>query len=104
MKDERVLVSANITVLSRRYEMRVPLEFEEYIRKAETLIAKKINSLNKEYKNRDVQDKLSMILLDISMRFFECQKLALSHNTEIEEIDRELGFYLEKQGSLDNIE
>jgi cell division protein ZapA (FtsZ GTPase activity inhibitor) len=104
MNDDRVFVSANITIVSRRYEMNVPLEIEEYVRKAESLIEKKISSLNKEYKDRDIQDKLSIVLLDIATRFLEYQRHSLSYNDEIEKIDRELGFYLEKQGSLDNIE
>ncbi|MDR2027603.1 MAG: cell division protein ZapA [Prevotellaceae bacterium] len=105
MNGERVMVSANITIASRVYMMSVPSEVEEYIRKAERLIEEKLYSLDKEYNDRDIQDKLSVILLNVTTRFLEYQAHSDIRNAEINEIDRKLGFYLEKQqGSLDNIE
>ncbi|MDR1129648.1 MAG: cell division protein ZapA [Prevotellaceae bacterium] len=97
-------VSANIEVAGRIYRLRINAENEEYLRKAENLIKVEISRLNVEYHNRDTQDKLSIILLNIAARLIECQELSEVHCREIEKIDRELGIYLERQGSLDNIE
>ncbi|MDR1340363.1 MAG: cell division protein ZapA [Prevotellaceae bacterium] len=97
-------ISANIEIAGRLYRFRINVENEEYLRKSESLIKAEISILNVKYHNRDMQDKLSIILLNIAARLIECQKLNDIHYTEIEDIDRELGIYLEKQGSLDNIE
>jgi cell division protein ZapA (FtsZ GTPase activity inhibitor) len=97
-------VPANIDIAGRVYQIDVKVENEEYLRKAESLIKAEISKLNDGYFNRDIQDKLSVILINTAAQLIECRKLNEVHCTEIEKIDRELGIYLEKQGSLDNIE
>jgi cell division protein ZapA (FtsZ GTPase activity inhibitor) len=96
-------VPANIDIAGRLYRIDVNVENEEYLRKAESLIKAEISKLNDGYFNRDIQDKLSVILLNTAAQLIECRKLREAHCAEIERIDRELGIYLEKQGSLDNM-
>ncbi|MDR0385956.1 MAG: cell division protein ZapA [Prevotellaceae bacterium] len=96
-------VAANIIIAGRSYPLRVAAEDEEILKKAEVYIRNKMESYNK-YSGRDKQDILAIVLLNVTATLLEHQALNDSRRSEIEKIDRELGVYLEKQGSLDNIE
>jgi cell division protein ZapA (FtsZ GTPase activity inhibitor) len=95
---------ANITVADRKYPMNVSVKTEEHLRQAESLIKTMISRLNEDYNYRDIQDKLSIVLINIATQLINCQALNNSRNSTIENIDRKLGLYLEEKGSLDNIE
>jgi cell division protein ZapA len=96
-------VAANIFIAGRSYPMRVPTENEEILKKAEAFIRKKLEYYDK-YSDKDKQDILAIMLLNITAELLEYKKLNDSRRSKVEKIDRELGIYLEKQGSLDNIE
>jgi hypothetical protein len=96
----RPVVTANLTVANRTYPMKVPDFDETYYRRAESLIMDEMSYLSKDYNDRDVQDKLAVILLNLTAYLLKSE----AHLTDFENIDRELGFYLEQKGSLDNIE
>jgi cell division protein ZapA (FtsZ GTPase activity inhibitor) len=96
-------VSANIVIAGRIYPMKVSVESEEGLREAERLIRNEMNVLS-IYKDQDIEDRLSVTLLTIAVRLIESQKQNKIHCSEIEKIDRKLGIYLERQGSLDDIE
>jgi hypothetical protein len=95
-------IAANITIAGRIYPLRIDPKKEEILRKAEILIKENMEYYS-EYSDRDKQDILAIVLLHTTGRLIECQRLNESRCSEIEKIDNELGVYLEKQGSLDNI-
>ncbi|MDR1583146.1 MAG: cell division protein ZapA [Prevotellaceae bacterium] len=96
-------VTANINIAGRIYPMSVEAKEEEIFKKAEALIKDKVGDYDK-YPDKDMQDVLAIILFNVTAQLLEYQKLNDSRCSEIEKIDRDLGIYLEKQGSLDNIE
>jgi cell division protein ZapA (FtsZ GTPase activity inhibitor) len=96
-------VTANIIIAGRIYPMRIPAEDEEILKKAEVFIRGKMEYYDK-YSDKDREDRLAVALLNITAELLEYRKLNESRRFKIERIDRELGIYLEKQGSLDNIE
>jgi cell division protein ZapA len=98
-------VKANITIAERIYRMKVAVEEEGYIRKAEKLVKSELDKYNR-FTTPDIQDKLSVALLNIAVQLVKTQRLSTDKplRSEVENIDRELGVYLEKQGSLDDIE
>jgi cell division protein ZapA (FtsZ GTPase activity inhibitor) len=96
-------VAANIIIAGRSYPMRIAAEDEKILKDAEAFIKKKMR-LGDRYPSIDKQDILAVILLNVVMQMLEYQELNDSRWSEIEKIDRNLGVYLDKQGSLDNIE
>jgi cell division protein ZapA (FtsZ GTPase activity inhibitor) len=96
-------VSANIVIAGRIYPLKVDAENEKSLKDAECLIRNEMSELNR-YGNQDIQAILSITLLTIATRLIKCQEQNKIYCAEIERIDRKLGIYLEKQGSLDNIE
>ncbi|MDR1886877.1 MAG: cell division protein ZapA [Prevotellaceae bacterium] len=96
-------VAANINIAGRIYQMRVAATDEEILRKAEALIKNGMRYYD-IFPDKDTQDRLAVMLLNMTARLLEYQKLNDSCRSEIERIDRELGVYLDEQGSLDNME
>jgi cell division protein ZapA (FtsZ GTPase activity inhibitor) len=101
-EDENILVAINMFIANRQYKVDTPPGDEQYVRNAVTFIEDKIKLL-RTFHNKDMQDKLSVILLNIAAHLLETRTRNNIRNAEIEKIDRELGIYLEKC-SLDNIE
>jgi hypothetical protein len=96
-------VAANIIIAGRIYPVRVAAKDEEILKKAEVFIRDKIGYYDK-YPDKEKQDVLAIVLLNVTTKLLECQKLNNSRRSEIEKIDSKLGVYLDEQGSLDNIE
>jgi cell division protein ZapA (FtsZ GTPase activity inhibitor) len=97
-------VVANIIIAGRSYRMRIAAEYEEILRNAEIFIKNRMEYYYNEYSDKDTQDRLAIVLLNVTGKLLEYQKLNDIQRSEIEEIDRKLGVYLEKQGSFDNVE
>jgi cell division protein ZapA (FtsZ GTPase activity inhibitor) len=97
-------VVANIIIAGRRYRMRIAAEDEEIFKSAEVFIKNRMEYYYKEHPNQEMQDRLAMALLNVTGKLLEIQKSNCSWRSKMEELDRTLGVYLEKQGSLDNIE
>jgi hypothetical protein len=95
----------NITIAEKRYSFRLTEEDEEFYRKAEKMINAHIGRYEK-YSNAHPQDKMLLTILHFALEFIRVNRLnndkTLLH--EVERLDSELGNYLERQGSLDNIE
>ncbi|MDR0726253.1 MAG: cell division protein ZapA [Prevotellaceae bacterium] len=100
--DDKVV--ANIIIAGRSYRMRIAAEDEEILRNAEVFIKNRMEYYYNEHSDKDTQDRLAIALLNVTGKLLENQKLNDLRRSEIEKIDRKLGVYLEKQGSLDNIE
>ncbi|MDR3246947.1 MAG: cell division protein ZapA [Prevotellaceae bacterium] len=98
-------VNANIIIAGKIYRMRVTVEDEGNIRKAEKLIKAELDKY-RQFKSPGILEELSVALLNIAVRLVEAQTLSVNKplRSEVENIDRELGVYLEKQCSLDDIE
>ncbi|MDR1593035.1 MAG: cell division protein ZapA [Prevotellaceae bacterium] len=96
-------VAANITVAGKIYPMRIAAEDEEILKKAEAFIRNKMDEYSK-YSDIDREDILAVVLLNVTANLLEFQQLNDSRRLTVEKIDRELGIYLEQQGSLENIE
>jgi cell division protein ZapA len=97
-------VTANITIAGKIYPVRIEVEDEERFKKAEAFIRDRIMDRNRKHSHVERQDILAIELLNITAKLFECQELNDNRRSVIEKIDREVGIYLEKQCSLDNIE
>jgi hypothetical protein len=97
-------VAANIMIAGKLYRFEIEMEDEEIYRKAESSIQNRIAEYNREYSHIERQDILAIMLLHVTAGLLEYKMLNNIRRSTIEKIDRELGVYLEKQGSLDNIE
>ncbi|MDR2286251.1 MAG: cell division protein ZapA [Prevotellaceae bacterium] len=98
-------VAANIMIAGKIYPMRIDVEDEEIFKKAEASIQNRIaERYNDEYSHIERQDILAITLLNVTAELLEYKELNNKRRYTIEKIDRELGVYLEKQCSLDNIE
>jgi cell division protein ZapA (FtsZ GTPase activity inhibitor) len=97
-------VAANIVIAGRSYRMRIAAEEEEILKKSEAFIKDKMKYYGGKYSDKDMQDRLAIVLLNITGELLEYKQLNDKRHSEIEKISRKLGVYLEKQGSLDNIE
>jgi cell division protein ZapA (FtsZ GTPase activity inhibitor) len=97
-------VAANIFIAGKGYPMKVPPEGEEILRQAEAFVKNKLAEYCIKYPDQDKRDILAVALVNVAAQLFEYKKLNDSRQSDIEKIDRKLGVYLEKQGSLDNIE
>jgi replicative DNA helicase len=95
-------VAANIMIAGRSYRLGISPENELIFKRAEKFIKETMRDY--DYPDKEKQDILAVTLLDVTVKLLEYQKLNDSRRLEIEKIDRKLGVYLEKQGSLDNIE
>ena len=62
--EEKIRIQINIA--GRQYPMKVAFENESYVRKAAKLIEEKINTTEKKYAITDMQDILSLILIEIA--------------------------------------
>jgi cell division protein ZapA (FtsZ GTPase activity inhibitor) len=96
-------VAANIFIAGRRYQMRIAAEDEAILKNAEVFIKNKMEYYT-EYSDKERQDVLAIVLLNVTGELLEYKRLNDSRRLEIEKIDHKLGVYLEEQGSLDNIE
>jgi hypothetical protein len=103
MDDKKV--SAVIKIADRKYPMMVARESEKKFRDAEKLI--KVEMDKYVVFDKDMLDKLSMVLLRLAIQLLDYKKLSDDKplRSEVERIDHKLGIYLERQqGSLENIE
>jgi cell division protein ZapA len=83
--------SIQINIADRSYPLRIPAADEEKIRAAAKIINEKTSLYRKRYANRDIQDALSMALLQFVIRLIEAEQ-----NEEATQIVEELK-------SLDNL-
>ncbi|MDR2382932.1 MAG: cell division protein ZapA [Prevotellaceae bacterium] len=97
-------VVANIVIAGRSYRMKIAAEDEEIFRNAEVFIKNRMEYYFNEHSDKDTQDRLAIALLNVTGKMLENQEINDSRRSKIEEIDLKLGLYLEKQGSLDNME
>jgi cell division protein ZapA (FtsZ GTPase activity inhibitor) len=96
-------VTANIIIAGRSYRLKIVAEDEKILRESAVFIKNKMEHYS-TYSDQDMQDKLAVMLLNVTGELLEYKRLNDIRRLEIEKIDRNLGVYLEKQGSLDNIE
>ncbi len=83
--------SIQITIADRSYPLRIPAADEEKIRAAAKIINEKTSLYRKRYANRDIQDALSMALLQFVIRLIEAEQ------------NEETNLIVEELKSLDNL-
>lgn len=103
MDDGRI--SVRITIADRIYPLKIAMESEENLRKAANIINSEIEKYM-DFPDRDIQDKLAVSALYFVVKLLDLESLNNDKSlfSEIEKLGHELGFYLEKQSSLENIE
>ncbi|NLD21327.1 MAG: cell division protein ZapA [Bacteroidales bacterium] len=75
----------NIVIGGRSYKFQVQPETESRVRDAGKRIEKKLNTYLKKYENKDMQDILSIVLLDTMAGL-----IALEEKDEISDVCRQL--------------
>ncbi|MEZ7884475.1 hypothetical protein SDC9_90096 [bioreactor metagenome] len=89
--------SIHITIAERVYPLRIAAQDEEKIRAAAKLINEKVDLYRKKYSNRDIQDALSMALLQFVIRLLEAEKREESSQiiADLKSLDHLLEEYIE---------
>ena len=90
-------VVANIIIAGRSYRTKIVAEDEKTVKEAEVLIKNKMDRYYKDHSDIDTRDRLAIAFLNVTSNALETQKLNNKWYSEIEELDRRLGLYLEKQ-------
>ena len=101
MEDSRL--SVKIAIADRKYPLKIARQNEEQLRKAARLINEKLDEYNKDYPDKDIQDKLAISTLQFVLKLLDTEenKSLLSLQTDLRGLDGELESYLNKQtGSL----
>jgi len=103
MEDGRI--SVKIAIADRIYPLKIAMESEENLRKAAGVINAEIDKYA-NFPDRDVQDKLAVSALYFVVKLLDLESLNKDKilHSEVEKLDHELGFYLEKLSSLENVE
>jgi cell division protein ZapA len=66
--------SIRISIADRYYPLKIAISDEEKIRSAAKIINEKVDLYKKKYINRDIQDALSMALLQFVIRLIEAEQ------------------------------
>ncbi|OFX58053.1 MAG: cell division protein ZapA [Bacteroidetes bacterium GWA2_30_7] len=97
MEDNKL--SINLNIIDRFYPLRIEVKEEEKIRKAAKLINDKVMQYKQKYTDKDTQDFLAMAALQYVSKVLELEnnqdKKPLVN--ELQEIEKELEDYLQKQ-------
>jgi len=81
-------IRIQINVAGRQYPIKVLFENEKYVREAAILIGKKINETEKNFAITDIQDILSLILIEIASELiFEKENNKLNNKLLEEKLD-----------------
>jgi cell division protein ZapA len=90
------LQSIQISIADRYYPLKIALQDEEKIRAAVKIINEKVDLYRKRFTSRDIQDALSITLLQFVIRLIEAeQKEESSHIVEeIQNISNLLDEYI----------
>lgn len=95
--DEKLTIRVNLA--DRYYPLKIPRQDEEKIRKAAKLINDKILMYKQRYSDKDIQDFLAMAALQFVVKVIDYEeKSDISPILAgVEELNRELDKYLEKE-------
>jgi hypothetical protein len=88
--------SIRISIADRYYPLKIAVADEEKIRAAAKIINDKVDLYKKKYVNRDIQDALSMALLQFVIRLIEAEQREESSQIidELHNLDTLLDEYL----------
>jgi Cell division protein ZapA. len=93
---EKEKLSVKITIAERVYPLKINYEDEERMRLAVKLLNERVEAFRERFKDRDIQDALSMAVLHFAVKVVE-----LEQNTEfdslleeIKNLDKQLGEYI----------
>ena len=88
--------SIQISIADRYYPLKVSLQDEEKIRAAVKIINDKVDLYRKRFANRDIQDALSITLLQFVIRLIEAEQREESSRivVEIQNISNLLDEYI----------
>ncbi|OJV18235.1 MAG: hypothetical protein BGO30_04620 [Bacteroidetes bacterium 41-46] len=88
--------SIQICIADRYYPLKISLQDEEKIRTAVKIINEKVDLYRKRYTNRDIQDALSITLLQFVIRLIEAEQREESSHIvdEIQNISNLLDEYI----------
>ncbi|MDR1680305.1 MAG: cell division protein ZapA [Prevotellaceae bacterium] len=94
MDEEKISIS--IEVADRRYPLRIAPADEEHIRVAAKRINEKIMRYRQNYKGRDIQDALSITVLQFVMKLIKYEEAAdtVPIINSVQQIDKQLEEYL----------
>lgn len=97
MEDNKL--SINLNIIDRYYPLRIEVKEEEKIRKAAKLINDKVLQYKQKYTDKDTQDFLAMAALQYVSKVLELEGKQDSKPivNELQEIEKELEDYLQKQ-------
>jgi cell division protein ZapA len=89
-------ISISIEVADRRYPLRILPTDEEHIRAAAKRINEKIASYRQNYKGRDIQDALSIAVLQFVMKLIKYEEATdtVPIVNSVQQIDKQLEEYL----------
>ncbi|MDD2491769.1 MAG: cell division protein ZapA [Bacteroidales bacterium] len=90
------LQSIQISIADRYYPLKIALQDEEKIRSAVKIINEKVDLYRKRFTNRDIQDALSITLLQFVIRLIEAEQREESTHIveEIQNISNLLDEYI----------
>lgn len=96
------LQSIQITIAERKYPLKIALKDEQKIRAAANLINEKIGYYRNKYSANDLQDAMSMALLQLVVRLIEAEQKEKSDQilAELSSLDRLLDEYLQSSDTL----
>ncbi len=73
--DSSERVSIKISIGDRNYPLRVPVEDQQKIQRAASLINEKVDAYKGKYSNKDTQDFLAMAALQLATKTLEQEVL-----------------------------
>jgi len=94
--EENEKLSIRINVADRYYPLKIAAADEERIRAAAKRINEKIMQYHQRYANRDIQDALSMAVLQYVLKLIEYEEVTDLNPlvSEIQKIDKQLDDFL----------
>jgi cell division protein ZapA len=98
MEDEKISIKVNIA--DRWYPLRIAFAEEERIRAAAKRINDRIVRYQQSYKNRDVQDALSIAVLQYVVKLMNYEEATDTAPLVdgVQQVDKRLGEYLQNIG------
>lgn len=83
-------VAVTVTILDRKYKLKIRSEEEPYLRKAAELVDTQARSYGKAYAYQDYQDLLAMVALTQITKLTKIQESTAQHQTGTETHDAAL--------------
>lgn len=89
----------SVKIAERKFRLKVKPEEEERVRKAAKLIDEKIKDYSHSYAYKDMQDLLSMVVLQFAVKSLKCsdemEAMDVSWEERLKDIDKILADHIE---------